>query len=256
MKRTYQFASLIITVVVMASFINNSDANTANLLSFSTTEVPEAPAGDCDGYYPMKEGVTFELTTYSPKDKVESTVNHKIVESKDLGNARIANCEMTVSYPKDKKPPMDLKYETKCEDGKYYVNLETMFSELTSTYKSQGMEMTVNDGISVVPNNIAVGDKLEDAIMTIQMSSVAMKMQFTITIFDRVVMGKETLTTPAGTFDCLILSQKITTKMGKMMTITSSSKEWLSKGVGNVRSENYNKGGKLEGYTLLTKISQ
>ena len=131
-----------------------------------------------------------------------------------------------------------------------------MFSQLTSQYESQGMEISIEDGISVIPNNLAVNDKLEDATMVMNMSSALMNLKMTITIFDRIVTGKETITTPAGTFDCMILSQKTTTKMGKIMSITTSSKEWLSKGVGSVRTENYNKNEKLEGYSLLTKFSK
>ncbi|MEP5613523.1 MAG: hypothetical protein ABJP45_14825, partial [Cyclobacteriaceae bacterium] len=150
----------------------------------------------------------------------------------------------------------EMTYDAKCQNGEYFLNLESMFSQLTSQYEAQGMKVSVDNGMSVIPNNLAVGDKLEDVTMTMKMSSAAFNMNMMITVSDRTVTGKETITTPAGTFDCMILSQKTTTKMGEMMTVTTSSKEWLSKGVGSVRSENYDKKGKLEGYTLLTKFSE
>jgi hypothetical protein len=153
-------------------------------------------------------------------------------------------------------PGMDMTYEAKCQNAEYFLNLESMFSQVTSQYKAQGMEVSVDNGMSVIPNDLAVGDKLDDVTMTMKMSSAAFNMDMIITISDRIVMGKETKTTPAGTFDCMILAQKTTTKMGKIMTVVTSSKEWLSKGVGSVRSENYDKKGKLEGYTVHTKFSK
>lgn len=153
------------------------------------------------------------------------------------------------------KPSMDMTYSAKCQNGKYYLNLENMFSQLTSQYEAQGMKISLDDGVAVIPNDLAVGDKLDDVTMKMKISSAAYNMEMDITIFDRKVTGKETKTTPAGTFECMILSQKTTVKMGTMMTVTTSSKEWLSKGIGSVRTENYDKKGKLEGYTMLTKFS-
>lgn len=49
----------------------------------------------------------------------------------------------------------------------------------------------------------------------------------------------------------MILSQITTTQMGDIMTVTSSPKEWLSKGVGAIRSENYDKNGDLEDVLCL-----
>ena len=45
---------------------------------------------------------------------------------------------------------------------------------------------------------------------------------------------------------------KISTKM--MIRIKNKSKEWYAEDVGMVRSETYNKRGKLMGYSELTKI--
>jgi hypothetical protein len=149
-----------------------------------------------------------------------------------------------------------MTYESKCQNGKYYFNLENMFSQMTSQYKAQGMKINFKNGITVIPNNLAVGDKIEDATMIMEMSSDAMNMEMNITVSDKVVAGKETVTTPAGTFECLVLTQNTTVSMGKLMNITTSSKDWISKGVGTVKSENYDKKGKLDGYSLLTKFSK
>jgi hypothetical protein len=64
------------------------------------------------------------------------------------------------------------------------------------------------------------------------------------------VLAEETLNTPAGKFDCFKISQKVFMKtLGK---IEINSIEWYSEDVGMVKSETYDKKGKLKTYSLLT----
>lgn len=118
------------------------------------------------------------------------------------------------------------------------------------------MKITIEDAVAVIPNKLTIGDKLENTVMSINIASEVINMKITVTISDRVVIGKETITTPAGTYNCMIMTSTTTMKMGEMMIVVTSSKEWLSKGVGNVRTESFDKNGKLDTYTLLTKFSK
>jgi hypothetical protein len=257
MKKTYTFYSLLaaVTILIFSSCESGTDEKSEDSADENKTGELTANAGDCNGYYPLNEGVKFELTSYDLNNQATGVVNSKITKSEPIENGIKATYEMVTS-DQDGNKGMEMSFDARCQDGKYYLNLETMFSQLTSQYKAQGMEISFENGISVVPNDIVVGDKLEDVAMLMKLNSEAMNMDMTITISDREVIGKETKTTPAGTFECMILSQKTTTQMGDIMTVTSSSKEWLSKGVGAVRSENYDKNGDLEGYTLLTDFSK
>ncbi len=229
------------------SDISNATENTAE-------PVAVASSGDCDGYYPMTKGVAYEVTSYDNADKVQGLVNYSIIDEKEITNGLVSTIQMEF---KDDQGNVGMSgtFDSKCENGNYYLNLEGMFAQLTSQYEAQGMKVTIDNGIAVIPNNLAVGDKLEDATMTIKMSAT-ISMEMSITISDRIVEAKETITTPAGTFDCLILSQNTTVKMGDFVNTTSGSKDWIAKGIGNVKSENYDKDGKKEGYSLLTKFSK
>ena len=77
-----------------------------------------------------------------------------------------------------------------------------------------------------------------------------MMMTFKIDITERKVIGEETLNTPAGSFNCFKISQKIVMKT--VLKMEMNSIEWYSKEVGMVKSETYNKKNKLKSYTLLT----
>ena len=76
-------------------------------------------------------------------------------------------------------------------------------------------------------------------------------MNMTTTITDRKVEKKETIETPAGSFHCLIVTQK-TTIANKLLNKEYPSKDWYVPGFGVVRSESYKSNGKLMGYSLLT----
>lgn len=79
-------------------------------------------------------------------------------------------------------------------------------------------------------------------------------MKMNVMMTDRKITGKESITTPAGTFDCYILTYKMDTKMA--LNISTSGKQWLAPKVGIVRDEVYNKSGKLTSYSELTAFHQ
>jgi hypothetical protein len=254
MKNTQQVYLLIIGLGIgLAAYGSTLINKTDSLNTNSSSKQKISNSSDCNGYYPVEKGTTMELTSYNKKGKEEAVVEHTIIASKQIDNGVEIKSKMVFS---DKKgnPENEMTYESKCQNGKYYLNLENLFSQLITPYESQGMEIIIEDGFAIIPNNLSVGDKLEDASLTIKMNAGIMNMVMTVNVTDRVILAKESLTTTAGTFDCLILSQTTTTTMGKLVSATSSSKSWISKGVGSVKYENYNKSGKLDSYTLLTKF--
>jgi hypothetical protein len=77
-------------------------------------------------------------------------------------------------------------------------------------------------------------------------------MKLTFNITDRKVEGKESVTTPAGTFECMKISYNTHSQM--MIANTQfTNVEYLSKDSGAVRTETYRSNGNLVSYTILTK---
>ena len=81
-----------------------------------------------------------------------------------------------------------------------------------------------------------------------------MNMKMNMNLFNRKVAGNESVTTPAGTFDCYVITYDSEAKMGFKMT--SSNKLWLSEGFGMVKQETYNKKGALIGKSVLTAFNK
>ncbi len=80
-------------------------------------------------------------------------------------------------------------------------------------------------------------------------------MNMNVIIENRKVEAKETITTPAGTFECYKISSEISSKVA-FVNQKFKSVDWFAKGVGMVRTETYDKKGKLESYALLTKFEK
>lgn len=64
--------------------------------------------------------------------------------------------------------------------------------------------------------------------------------------------ANKSTTTPAGTFDCFKISYDSEIKAGLKMTVKGV--EWVAKNIGVVRSESYDKNGKLTGYTVMSAL--
>jgi len=76
----------------------------------------------------------------------------------------------------------------------------------------------------------------------------------TVNVSNRKVEAVESLTTPAGTFECYKISYDVATKM--MINVKTKGVEWFSKGVGMVKSETYDSAGKLLGSNVLASVKK
>ena len=83
----------------------------------------------------------------------------------------------------------------------------------------------------------------------------AINMNTNVETINRKVEKQESITTPAGTFDCYVIYSETKTKM-MMANKTFPSRTWLAKGVGMVKQESYNKNGKLMGSMVLTQYTK
>jgi len=120
----------------------------------------------------------------------------------------------------------------------------------------KGMEITMKGDNVSFPSGLKQGDKLNDASINIIVKNQGMVLSnMTITLSNRIVAAGEEITTAAGTFDCFKITYDVQTKT-RIMTINTRSAEWISAGTGIVKSESYDKTGKLLSYSVLTKLKQ
>ena len=204
----------------------------------------------CSTYYPFKDGVKFEMTTYDAKDKVSGNVRYEIKDATD---------DSVVLFNEifDEKGKSVLSSEVKliCTDDGISVDFKSLISSaVLEQYEGMNMDIDISGENINIPNNLSVGQELPDAELLLTMSMASVNMKMTVNMINRKVIAKEKVTTPAGTFDCFVISYDHESKMG--IKIRGSAKQWYSENVGMVKQENFNKKGKLMGSTLLTKFEK
>ena len=197
----------------------------------------------CSVYYPLKKDTKFQIKSYKGK-KVTSVVDYQV---KDAGS----DWALLAYDVKDDKEKViaTSEYEIRCENDGIAIDFKSLGAPgLMEQYKN--MEIDVTGTNLYVPNNLQTGQDLPDSNMqmTVNMSPIKLNLFFNIT--NRKVVGNETITTPAGTFDCVVLTYDFESKMG--IKVTGSAKQWLAKGVGMVKQVDFNKKGKEISWSELT----
>jgi hypothetical protein len=129
-------------------------------------------------------------------------------------------------------------------------------TEMMSAYKD--MEVTMDGDYLEIPADLEVGQNLPDGTISMQVKMAGAGMNLSdikVNIINRKVEAEESVTTPAGTFNCVKLTYDTETDMkamgmGRKMLFKST--DWLAEGVGVIKTESYDDKGKLMSYSLLT----
>ena len=220
-----------------------------SLLIFTlSTNLIVLSQNDCSAFYPFEEGTNFTITSYGKKDKVAAIANYTVTSVTD-------NTAVISTTLKDDKGEVynEGSFSVHCDGDKVTMDMKSLLNpQMFDQFKDFETEITGN-GI-VFPNDISVGQELPDANMNMKINMSGINMKMDVAMTDRKVIAQESVTTAAGTFDCYVITYTSNVKMG--MNRTGSSKQWIARGVGMVKQEDYNKKGKVTSSSLLTAFSK
>lgn len=111
-----------------------------------------------------------------------------------------------------------------------------------------GLNATAEAAPSIIPADMQPGDTLPQVTGKTKVGPLT----FTYRIWDRKVLRYETISVPAGTFDCILLEEhKLESGPGHNRDVLNHT--WYSKGVGFVRHDSYIKG-KLDTSEILQSM--
>lgn len=130
-----------------------------------------------------------------------------------------------------------------CKNNKIYVSTDYVYVDSFSSFN-----MVVNYTYLEIPTNLRVGQNLEG--MTYYLSE-----KYYSVIYDRKVEKQETIQTAAGKFNCFLITYKSKSNTYGLK-FNSIVKQWYSPLVGIVKTETYNKKGKLKYKKVLTEFSK
>lgn len=203
-------------------------------------------ASDCSYYFNMNVGDEIELQTFDEKNKLTGT-NKQTVTAKT--NDKITF--RSVSLDKKGKEIGNALYDVICENGVLKIDMKSMLNaEVMKAYDPSTISIDATH--LEMPSNLTVGQALPDGHITVKTTGDMAMLVSEIKVFNRKVLAKEDVTTPAGTFECYKLSSDLNSKIAFIKT-SGSAMEWYSPEKGIVKSESYNKKGELTGYTVRSK---
>jgi len=203
----------------------------------------------------MEEGAAFEYTMYNKKGKTEGVSSYKVTSVENDGDGTTAT--MAISFTDEKgKNVYDTDYSFTCTGDKVIIDFESLMpTQMIEQYAEMDIDMDISGTDIELPNNLSVGQALEDANFSMKISMGGINMTTTVDMINRKVEKKEMVTTTAGSFDCYVIYSENEAKV--MMTTQSvPSRVWLAEGVGMVKQESYNKKGDLTHSTQLTQLTR
>ena len=207
----------------------------------------------CIGYFAFEEGTSWTFTSYNKNNKKTGYINYELLFHENENNQELYTFYYE-TFDKNNEKISSGEFTGTCSGDTFTSSASGLFTESMPTTPDVQIEIT-GDFIQY-PRNMYPGQKLPDASIEIA-SSIENGMNLikaTTDISNRMVVGNEKIVTPAGTFECIKISYDAKIKM----IISRSVKvvEYVSIGIGIVRSEHYDKKGELTSYSEISKISK
>ncbi|MFD2099585.1 hypothetical protein [Flagellimonas iocasae] len=207
----------------------------------------------CSQYYTMVEGASFQYTNYNKKGKEDGKLTYKVTNVNGSGDNISAT--MVMDMEDQKGNTYSSEYDVACDGNVVKVDFKSLMNEQMLAQMGD-VEMDISGTDVEWPNDLNVGQELPDGNVNVKMKmSGVMNMNMNVETINRKVEKKESVTTPAGTFDCFVIYSETKSKM-MMANQTFPSRVWLAEGIGMVKQESYNKRGDLTNSSVLTAFSK
>ena len=201
---------------------------------------------DCSNYYFLQNNKTIEMTISNNKGKESGKMTYVVSDSKKNGSSITATINSEFVDTKGKTITKATN-NVKCENGVMQMDMKSFIPPAQMEQMKTG-EAKATDVYLEYPANMNVGDQLKDGQFYMDYESTSgLKSSIEISITERKVEGKETITTSAGTWECYKISakNKIVSKIaGIGFPIKMDVIEWFAPGFGIVKTES--KTGKTE----------
>lgn len=219
----------------------------AILLSFGTASF----AQNCKNYLLLQNNKKLEVTIYNKKGKENGKQVWNISDVKSQGNATTATVKSEF-FNKNGKSLNQAVNQIKCTGGMLQMNMKMMLNEDQVKSWGEKAEVKATGEFLDYPATLHEGDHLPDGNLKMDIKTEqGMNVSVELEVTNRLVNGKESVTSPAGTWECFKIAsnQKIISRIaGIGIPIKMDVTEWFAPGVGVIKTES------KYGSTLLTSI--
>jgi len=219
---------------------------------FSTAMSFTTLAQDCSTFYPFFEGAKTQITTYDKRGRVSAVSDYVVTSVTGTSNNKTAALTVIIKDERDREL-VTSEYDLKCNGDAVSIDFKSMVGPQFGE-QFRDMEYEITGTNLVYPNNMSIGNQLPDAAMQMQINMSGINMNLNMAVTDRKVIAKESVTVPAGTYECFVIEYNVSVEMG--LNRNSKSKQWIARGVGLVKQEDYNGGGRITSSSKLTAFSR
>ena len=211
-------------------------------------------SSDCKTYFPVTEGTVLTYSNYKGKGKLDGTQKTKVLKRIETDDNLSITLHAT-TYDKKNEEIFNKEFDMSCIDGVFKIDLESVLTPEIMTMNTENMEVNIQGENIGIPLDKPTNENLDDGKITVSMGTNGTTLAtLNIDIINRRTNGFKTITTPAGTFECLEYRYDTKTQMSIIKTERSSI-EWYAENIGLVKTETYKKG-KLEYYSELVSLSK
>ncbi len=202
-------------------------------------------------YFCTKEGRIIEYERKYADGEIKWYHKMQIIKIDSTDRGQLVTYSSTIYNKKRKKKYDEIKMEALIDKttGDVNIDLVKTMTTIIHTFLGKNVDVTTSGGATVLPSELEIGDILPDAFSSMK----ALGMTMNISVTKRSVIGKERLTTPTGTYDCIIIQEhKVEKGMG--MNRVTTGKTWYARGMGMIRHDTYNKKGVFETSELISRV--
>lgn len=219
------------------------------LLALALLSSYVADSQECGNYYFFQNNKTIEMAISNKKGKESGKLVYAVSNVNKKGDITTAaiNSEF---FDKNGKSISKATNNVQCENGTLMMDMK-MF--IPSGQQQQMGDISGSGATSFLeyPPGMKEGDALKDASFSMDFKSTSgIGGHVSIDMTNRKVAGKESATTPAGTWDCYKITyhSKMVFKMGIGIPMNADVTEWYAPGFGVVKTES------TAGNTEITSI--
>lgn len=218
---------------------------------------------DCSQYLFLQNGKTIEMTIYNKKGEPIGKRVSTVSNVSNSGGATTASVN-TQMFDKKGNSTGTSASTIKCTGGVLQLDMKVMLPEGQAA-KMSTAQATGGSGLLDYPAGMKAGDTLKSGSLVISGSNVPPPpgagappppplfggSNLTLVVWDRNVLAQESVTTPAGTWNCFKITckTKLNYRAGPIpVNHTADVTEWYAPAVGIIKTET------KEGSTAVTSI--
>ena len=193
---------------------------------------------NCGDYYYFQNNKTIEISIANKKGKETGKIVYTISDVNKKGSATVSTIHSEM-FDKNGKSTSKATNNLQCDNGIVLMDMK-MFIPSAQAEQMGEMSATGSTNYLEYPSTMKEGDALKDASFSMDFKSTSgINSHISIDMTNRKVVGKESVTTPAGTWDCFKITyhSKMIFKMGIGIPMNFDVTEWFAPGFGTVKTE-------------------